>query len=122
MVLFWNYLVGCLLTTQQRVSPESAVNRFLLAKPFPLDYSTCATHEAVAEFATSVLSNFGGIRRSVIIGKELAANLAFLQTGGWEPTSQILDDVRTHSTPETERRAARFIGEQFPRLRSETVS
>ena len=112
-VLFWHCLVGCLLTTQQRVGPGSAVNRFLLAKPFPLDYSTCATHEVVAEVATSVLSNFGGIRRSVIIGKELAANLAFLQTGGWEPTSQILDEVRTQSTPETERRAARFIGEQF---------
>ena len=113
MALFWNCLVGCLLTTQQRVGPGSAVNRFLLTEPFPLDYSTCATHEVVTEFATSVLSNFGGIRRSVIIGKELAMNLAFLKTGGWEPTSQILDEVRTHSTPEIERRAARFIGEHF---------
>ena len=113
MVLFWNCLVGCLLTTRARVGPGSAVNRFLLAEPFPLDYSTCATHEAVAEFATSVLSNFGGIRRSVIIGKELAANLAFLRTGGWEPTSQLLDEVRMLSTPETERRAARFISEHF---------
>ena len=54
MVLFWNCLVGCLLTTRARVGPGSAVNRFLLAEPFPLDYSTCATDVPPLFSSTSV--------------------------------------------------------------------
>jgi hypothetical protein len=33
---FWRVTVGCLMTTQQRSGPDSAVARFMRAKPFPL--------------------------------------------------------------------------------------
>jgi hypothetical protein len=34
---FWQQMVACLLTTQQRSGPESAVTRFIKSMPFPLD-------------------------------------------------------------------------------------
>jgi hypothetical protein len=37
----WLQLVACLLTTQQRSGPKSAVTRLIQTKPFPLAYDTC---------------------------------------------------------------------------------
>src|SRR3972149_5458605 len=39
--LFWYATVSCLLTTQQRAGPESPVNRFIKADPFPLSLERC---------------------------------------------------------------------------------
>ena len=111
--VFWDRMVGCLLTTQQRSGPESSVTKFLLTKPSPLDYKICTDQEELAEFARKVLSDFGGLRRSTTIGKELATNLSFLNDGGREPTFQHLDEVRLNSSPATERKAAAFIDEKF---------
>ena len=113
---FWDRMAGCLLTTQQRSGPESPVTKFLLTKPSPLNYSTCAKQDDLAEFTRAVLTNFGGLRRSNIIGKELAANMSFLRDGGWEPTLRHLDDLRTNSSPEAEKRAAAFIDDNFKGL------
>ncbi|NNE47201.1 MAG: hypothetical protein HKN37_11130 [Rhodothermales bacterium] len=110
---FWDRMVGCLLTTQQRSGPGSTVAKFLRTKPLPLNYPICAKQDDLAEFTRAVLSNFGGVRRSTIIGKELAANMSFLRDGGWEPTLRQLDDLRTNSSPETEKRAAAFIADSF---------
>ena len=33
---FWEVLVACLLTSQQRSGPQSRVNRFINQRPFPL--------------------------------------------------------------------------------------
>ncbi|MGB3052711.1 MAG: hypothetical protein WBB42_17045, partial [Polyangiales bacterium] len=110
---FWDRIVGCLLTTQQRSGPGSPVTKFLLMKPSPLVYSICAKQDDLAEFTRAVLTNFGGLRRSNIIGKELAANMSFLRDGGWEPTLHHLDDLRTNSSPETEKRAAAFVDDNF---------
>jgi hypothetical protein len=38
---FWKQMVACLLTTQQRSGPTSAVTRFIRTAPFPLAYRTC---------------------------------------------------------------------------------
>lgn len=110
---FWDRMAGCLLTTQQRSGPRSPVTMFLLTKPFPLNYSSCAKQDDLAEFARTVLTDFGGLRRSTIIGKELAENISFLRDGGWEPTLGHLDDLRANSSPETEKRVAAFIDDNF---------
>jgi len=110
---FWRVMVGCLLTTQQRSGPDTAVSRFLLTKPFPLGYSLCCQQSDLAAFATGLLTDFGGLRRSNTIGKELAANMSYLEDGGWKPTFKHLDEVRLNSTPQTERRAAEFIDEKL---------
>ena len=111
--VFWVRMVGCLLTTQQRSGPDTAVSRFLLTTPFPLDYERCLNQDDLAEFAKSVLADFGGLRRSTTIGKELATNMSYLEDGDWKPTFEHLDTVRMNSTPDTERRAAEFIDEKL---------
>jgi hypothetical protein len=110
---FWTVMVGCLLTTQQRSGPDSAVSRLLLTTPFPLSHDVCCKKKDLAGFVTKILSDFGGLRRTMNIGKELAANDAFLQHGGWEITVAHLDAVRRESTPKTERIAAEFIDDHF---------
>lgn len=68
--VFWGRMVGCLFTAQQRSGPDAAVSRFLLTTPCPLDYERSLSQEDLAEFARSVLANFGGLRRSTTIVKE----------------------------------------------------
>ena len=111
--IFWGRMVGCLLTTQQRSGPDTAVSRFLLTTPFPLDYELCLDQENLAEFAKNVLTGFRGLRRSTTIGKEVAANMSYLENGGWKPTFEHLDEVRLNSSPATERQAAEFFDEHL---------
>ena len=110
---FWYVMVGCLLTTQQRSGPDSSVVRFLQVKPFPLEYAVCRQRNDVADYTQAALASFGGLRRSTTIGKEVAANLQFLEQGGWDQTFEHLDCVRVNSRPETERQAAEFIDAKF---------
>lgn len=79
----------------------------------PLEYKLCAEQNDLAEFARNILSDFGGLRRSTTIGKELPTNMSFLADGGWESTIERLDEVRLISTPATEKRAAAFINDSF---------
>ncbi len=46
---FWYVLMGCLLTTQQRSTKGSPVNRFLDAKPFPLALDACNKQASVSD-------------------------------------------------------------------------
>lgn len=110
---FWYVMVGCLLTTQQRSGPLSSITRFLKAKPFPLAHDICCQQGEVADFTQKALAQFGGIRRSTIIGTEVAANLTFLEDKGWDQTVAHLECVRLASRPDTERRAAEFIDQHF---------
>ena len=107
--IFWKKIVECLLTTQQRSGPGSSVIRFISTSPFPLEYKVCAEQDNLAEFAKTILSDFGGLRRSTTIGKELAANMSYINAEGWNATVQHLDKVRLNSTPDTEKNAAAFI-------------
>jgi len=111
--LFWEVMISCLLTTRQRSGPGSSVTRFISSKPFPLQHELCLVQADLATFVTKVLSDFGGLRRSVTIGKEAKANLAYLQGGGWQETSACLEEVRFSPTPTTERKAVRFIDDHF---------
>jgi hypothetical protein len=61
---FWEVMISCLLTTQQRSGPDSSVTRFILTKPFPLRYELCCGQADLDSFVTKVLSDFGGLRRS----------------------------------------------------------
>jgi hypothetical protein len=110
---FWESMVGCLLTTQQRSGPESRVTKFLLKKPFPLSFSICSEHDDLSDFTSDVLSSFGGLRRFTVIGEEVAANMSFLRNGGWEKTRTLLDGLTTRSSAAAERRAAAFIDQHF---------
>ena len=52
---FWDRMVGCLLTTQQRSGPESPVTKFLLTNPSPLEYELCKQQANLVEFARKVI-------------------------------------------------------------------
>ena len=110
---FWEVMISCLLTTQQRSGPGSSVTRFILTKPFPLHHALCCVQADLDSFVTKVLSDFGGLRRSTTIGREAKANAIYLGHGGWQATSQLLEEVRLRPCPETERQAARFVAEHY---------
>lgn len=111
--MFWSGVYACLLTTQQRSGPASPVTKFLLLTPSPLRLSTCEDQHNLPVYATRVLSRFGGLRRTTIIGKELQANLPMLQGKRWQEVTQYLETVRTRQTEDAERKAANFIEEGF---------
>lgn len=107
---FWHALVGSLLSTQQKSGPDSAVARFMRARPFPLRYELCRSHRHVDVFATRVLVEFGGIRRSKIIGTELATNLKTLVEGGlWPEVLRCLNSLGPAALQPQELAAAEFL-------------
>ncbi len=106
---FWKSLVTCLLTTQQRSGPNSAIVRFLQQAPFPLSYAICREESSLANYAGKELKNFGGIRRSSLIGEEISVNLAWLENKGWEEVENIWEKLIADDTPEKERVASSVI-------------
>src|SRR5438270_8439624 len=68
--LFWEVMIACLLTTQQRSGPDSPVTRFISTSPFLLRHELCQGRADLDVFVTGVLSKFGGLRRSTTIGRE----------------------------------------------------
>jgi hypothetical protein len=107
--LVWEVMISCLLTTQQRSGPGSSVTRFISTDPYPLGFDLCLGQADLDSFVTKLLSDFGGLRRSMTIGREAKVNLTYLEDGGWQDTAEVLENVRLHPCPETERGAARFI-------------
>ena len=81
----WEKLVGCLLTTRQKSGEGSAVQRFIESKSPLLSLTRCDKAEDIAELAESELSAFGGIRRTIVIPRQIARNLKWLNAGGMEP-------------------------------------
>jgi hypothetical protein len=110
---FWQQMVACLLTTQQRSGPTSAVTRFIMTKPFPLAYKTCVGHSNVEEFAKATLTKFGGLRRTNVLASEIATDLAVLENGLWKETLDTLGTLRRNKALGPERAAADFIDARF---------
>lgn len=110
---FWHALAGALLTTQQKSGPNSAVARFMAARPFLLTYPLCRAQRRLDVFVTSTLSAFGGIRRSTRIGEELSANLTALEGGLWQEVLDRLNSLRPLASPKAERETAEFLDDAF---------
>lgn len=111
--LFWEVMISCLLTTQQRSGPGSSVTRFISTSPYPLRLDLCLGQADLDLFVTKILSDFGGLRRTTTIGREAKVNLTYLEGGGWQDTAGVLEKVRLDRCPETERDAARFIDDHY---------
>lgn len=109
----WTVMVSCLLTTQQRSGPQSAITRFISTTPFPLDYDLCLRQDDLLTFVQRVLTGFGGIRRTNIIASEVNTNLPQLEQGLWTETLAMLDRLRHSPDPAQERQAAEFIRRHF---------
>jgi hypothetical protein len=110
---FWQQMVACLLTTQQRSGPTSAVTRFIRTAPFPLAYETCLEHPNVEEFVKGTLTKFGGLRRTNLLAGDIATNLTRLVEGLWRRTLDTLGTLRSNKEVGPEREAADFIDTNF---------
>jgi hypothetical protein len=106
---FWQKLVGCLLTTQQRSGPESAVTRFTMSKPYPLSYPNCLQSMALKGYVFRTITQFGGLRRGKTIARETESNLIWLEDDGWGEVSRLYEMVNRNHTPQVERQAAEII-------------
>jgi len=110
---FWKVMVACLLSTQQRSGPYSAVTKFLCTEPFPLDYTFCMHQEDLESFVENRISEFGGIRRSAKIAEAISVNFQWLVGGGWDEIFAEVQLLKDEKTAQTERQAARFIARKL---------
>jgi hypothetical protein len=110
---FWQQMVACLLTTQQRSGPTSAVTRFIRTTPFLLAHQTCLEQPNVEKFAKAKLTKFGGLRRTNLLAGEIATNLTTLEEGLWQQTLETLGTLRSNEDVGPERGAADFIDDNF---------
>lgn len=107
---FWKEMVVCLMTTQARAGPNSAVSRFADQKPFPLRYRECKERRNLKSFVRRTLTDFGGIRRNITISEQVHDNFRRLeQQGGWEEVKKVIRMTSKNQKPETEIEAADFI-------------
>jgi hypothetical protein len=106
---FWKAMIACLLTTQQRSGPKSPVNQFRKTTPYPLGLEECQRQEDVADFVSSVITKFGGIRRGPTIGNYVEHNLKWLDDEGWNNLASWVDPLSSKRTPNVERNAAAFV-------------
>ncbi len=105
----WFRLVSCLLTTQQRSGPDSAVTRFMNETPFPLSYATCMARTDLTGFSERTLRQFGGLRRWKRIAAEVTENLHQLEGGLWKETMCWVRRLEPGGDVATERAAAEFV-------------
>jgi len=111
--IFWEAMISCLITTQQRSGPNSAVTRFICTKPFPLNYSICHTASDLYSFAERVITDFGGLRRGSTIGEEIQYNYDWLEDRGWPVVFGIVKDLENNQNIETEKKSANIIMENL---------
>ena len=110
---FWKAMIACLLTTQQRSGPESAVARFISKDPFPLEFDQCRLKADLQAHVAAALTSHGGLRRSETIGKEAATNLSTIESSWHKVTQPLLGELVRSDSPKPERSAAREIQAQL---------
>ncbi len=91
---FWYVLIGCLLTTQQRSTKGSQVNRLLDTNPFPLALKACEKQTSLQHFVLNTVTDFGGIRRGITIANQIAENWQRLNGGHWQEAEQWFQRLR----------------------------
>jgi hypothetical protein len=107
--IFWNAMISCLLTTQQRSGPNSSVTKFIRLNPFPLDYSRCKTKDNLQKFTEKTITDFGGLRRDKNIGKEVDNNIQWLEGGAWNDIKEIFSELKNNGNKRDERKWAKFL-------------
>jgi len=109
----WEVMISCLLSTQQRSGPDSPLNKFINAKPFPLKYPDCLNHNDCAQYIKKIISGFGGLRRADIIGNESDLNLKWLEKEGWDILLTEFKQLNKNNSPEKERAVANLVAKHL---------
>jgi len=90
--LFWSRLIGCLLTTQQKAGPESAVARFMEHNPFLLTLAVCDC--ANAESIVHKILVGKGLRFTTKIARQVAINIERLRGTGWTEIENQFNELK----------------------------
>lgn len=106
--LFWQAMICCLITTQQRSGPNSAVTKFICTDPFPLPYCNDVDTVRMPEYVASEISKYG-LRRGNTIGVEVKTNHQWLEDGGWQIIEIMVEKLNNKRNKETERESAAVI-------------
>jgi len=106
---FWNNMVACLLTTQQRSGPTSYVTEFLCIEPFPLHYDTCSKQLDLQKYVEKEITDFRGLRRGKTIGQEISENYEWLNANGWIELEEYYYKLENNNLAQNERNFAKFI-------------
>ncbi len=109
----WRVLLGCLLTTQQPSGAGRPVDRLVNGRPFLLRLQVCRSAHSCEKLILRELTRFGGIRRTNTIARQAAANLAWLESGGWSVVSTTIRSLRDRVGSEEERHAAQVISDSL---------
>jgi thermostable 8-oxoguanine DNA glycosylase len=107
--LFWEAMISCLITTQQRSGPNSSVTKFICTKPFPLNYSKCKASGDLQKAVEETITKFGGLRRGKTIGEEVQSNFSWLENSGWKTVNEIVEDMTKNQTLKVEKKSAEII-------------
>jgi len=107
--LFWEAMISCLITTQQRSGPNSSVTKFICTKPFPLNYSKCKVSDNLQNAVEETITTFRGLRRGKTIGEEVEFNFRWLENSGWKIVNEIVADMTKNQTIKTERKSVEII-------------
>jgi hypothetical protein len=106
-------LVGCLLTTQQRAGPGSAVKRILDTDPFPLNYNECSSKGDLETYTRETLTSFGGIWRSPTIAQQISKNYKMLEKGLWSLLLSRAQEINVSDNPILEREVAHLLAKHL---------
>ena len=111
---FWRALVCMRLSSRQKSGPGSAISRFRVTQPFPLELATVrGRRKTLQEFISQVLFD-AGLRDYNITGAQLEQNFTLLESGGlWEPSLEVCNRLRRPVDASLERDAARFLATKF---------
>lgn len=110
---FWYCVVYCLLTTQQRSGPDSAVTKFLNGDDFPLGLDACRGCDDLTTIALNAFKKAGGIRRGPTVAEEIKGNLEWMEDRYWPQVDEVLRSLIGADDVQTERKAARWFDHEF---------
>lgn len=110
---FWEAMISCLITSQQRSGPDSAVTRFISTKPFPLRHSECEKSDNLREHVEEVITSFRGLRRGKRIGEEVEYNFRWLENNGWTAIEKMIEELAHNRTYKLERGWAETISDNL---------
>jgi hypothetical protein len=108
--VFWKSLISCLITTQQRSGPHSAVYRFMHHRPFPLSYATCKQARNLRGLARKAFAA-DKLRWSDKLADQVAANFIALDGLTWKEVSGRLTKLQGRPNASVERETAEFLSD-----------
>lgn len=119
--LFWEAMILCLLSTQQRSGPNSPITKFYSTKPFPLSLNNCVSYpDNLNNFVEETLTNFGGFRFAKKIGNQAENNLSWLNNDGWIEIDLFANELLTcrkrnpkEEDVKLERKSANFLNKNL---------